>query len=108
VFFEPGEDHRHGAAPNRFMTHLAMQQVDEQGNASRGLFPSQAHGSWSAWTKTSAQLPLNSRRTISATSRAPPRGSLCRELGTPNIWSEGPISEQETGSQVESLKRTPR
>jgi mannose-6-phosphate isomerase-like protein (cupin superfamily) len=33
VFFEPGEDHRHGAAPNRFMTHLAMQQVDEQGNA---------------------------------------------------------------------------
>ena len=33
VFFEPGEDHWHGAAPNRFMTHLAMQQVDEQGNA---------------------------------------------------------------------------
>src|SRR5438067_9732662 len=22
VFFEPGEDHWHGAAPNRFMTHL--------------------------------------------------------------------------------------
>ena len=33
VFFEPGEDHWHGAAPNRFMTHLAMQQVDDQGNA---------------------------------------------------------------------------
>ena len=33
VFFEPGEDHWHGAAPNRFMTHLAMQQVDEEGNA---------------------------------------------------------------------------
>ena len=33
VFFEPGEDHWHGEAPNRFMTHLAMQQVDEQGNA---------------------------------------------------------------------------
>lgn len=33
VFFEPGEYHWHGAAPNRFMTHLAMQQVDEQGNA---------------------------------------------------------------------------
>jgi quercetin dioxygenase-like cupin family protein len=32
VFFEPGEDHWHGAAPNRLMTHLAMQQVDEQGN----------------------------------------------------------------------------
>ena len=32
VFFEPGEDHWHGAGPNRFMTHLAMQQVDDQGN----------------------------------------------------------------------------
>ena len=33
VFFEPGEHHWHGAAPNRFMTHIAMQQVDEQGSA---------------------------------------------------------------------------
>lgn len=33
VFFEPGEEHWHGAAPTRFMTHLAMQQVDDQGNA---------------------------------------------------------------------------
>jgi quercetin dioxygenase-like cupin family protein len=33
VFFEPGEEHWHGAAPSRFMTHLAMQEVDEEGNA---------------------------------------------------------------------------
>ena len=33
VFFEPGEEHWHGASSSRFMTHLAMQQVDEQGNA---------------------------------------------------------------------------
>jgi len=33
VFFEPGEEHWHGATPNRFMTHLAMQQVDDKGNA---------------------------------------------------------------------------
>jgi quercetin dioxygenase-like cupin family protein len=33
VFFEPGEQHWHGAAPFRFMTHLAMQQVDDEGNA---------------------------------------------------------------------------
>ncbi len=33
VFFEPGEDHWHGARPKRFMTHLAMQEVDAQGNA---------------------------------------------------------------------------
>jgi quercetin dioxygenase-like cupin family protein len=32
VFFEPGEDHWHGAAPTRFMTHLAMLDVDEKGN----------------------------------------------------------------------------
>ena len=31
VFFEPGEEHWHGAAPNRFMTHLAMLEVDDQG-----------------------------------------------------------------------------
>jgi quercetin dioxygenase-like cupin family protein len=33
VFFEPGEDHWHGATPNRFMTHLAMHEVDDEGNA---------------------------------------------------------------------------
>jgi quercetin dioxygenase-like cupin family protein len=33
VFFEPGEDHWHGAAPNRFMTHLAMFEVDDDGNS---------------------------------------------------------------------------
>jgi quercetin dioxygenase-like cupin family protein len=32
VFFEPGEEHWHGAAPTRFMTHLAMLDVDEDGN----------------------------------------------------------------------------
>src|SRR3982074_1803025 len=31
VFFEPGEDHWHGAAPDRFMTHLAMLDVDDDG-----------------------------------------------------------------------------
>jgi len=33
VFFEPGEDHWHGAAPARFMTHLAMFEVDEDGRS---------------------------------------------------------------------------
>ena len=33
VFFEPGEEHWHGAAPNRFMTHLAMLEVDHDGNS---------------------------------------------------------------------------
>src|SRR4051794_19470280 len=28
VFFEADEEHWHGAAPEGFMTHLAMQQVD--------------------------------------------------------------------------------
>jgi quercetin dioxygenase-like cupin family protein len=33
VFFEPGEHHWHGAAANRFMTHLAILEVDDDGNA---------------------------------------------------------------------------
>jgi quercetin dioxygenase-like cupin family protein len=32
VFFEPGEEHWHGAAATRFMTHIAMQQADDEGN----------------------------------------------------------------------------
>jgi quercetin dioxygenase-like cupin family protein len=32
VFFEPGEDHWHGAAPMRFMTHLAMLAVGDDGS----------------------------------------------------------------------------
>ena len=33
VFFEPGEDHWHGAAANRLMTHIAMLDVDAEGNS---------------------------------------------------------------------------
>jgi len=32
VFFEPGEDHWHGAAPDRFMVHVAMQEADDSGS----------------------------------------------------------------------------
>jgi len=32
VFFEPGEEHWHGATPTRFMTHIAMLEVDDEGN----------------------------------------------------------------------------
>jgi quercetin dioxygenase-like cupin family protein len=37
VFFEPGEEHWHGAAPSRFMTHLAMLDVDEVGASATWL-----------------------------------------------------------------------
>ena len=33
IFFEPGEEHWHGAAPDRFMTHIALLQVDDEGNS---------------------------------------------------------------------------
>jgi quercetin dioxygenase-like cupin family protein len=33
VFFEPGEEHWHGAAAKWFMTHLAMLQVDDEGTS---------------------------------------------------------------------------
>jgi quercetin dioxygenase-like cupin family protein len=32
VYFDPGENHWHGAAPRRFMTHLAMQEADDAGS----------------------------------------------------------------------------
>ena len=31
VFFEPGEEHWHGATADRFMSHVAMQEADEHG-----------------------------------------------------------------------------
>ena len=33
VFFEPGEEHWHGATPGRFMSHLALLDVDDEGNS---------------------------------------------------------------------------
>lgn len=33
VFFEPGEAHWHGAAPDRFMLHIAMLEVDAEGRS---------------------------------------------------------------------------
>ncbi len=32
VHFEPEENHWHGAAPNRLMTHIAIQEADETGS----------------------------------------------------------------------------
>jgi quercetin dioxygenase-like cupin family protein len=29
LFFEPGEEHWHGASPTRFMVHLALNEVDD-------------------------------------------------------------------------------
>lgn len=43
VFFEPGEEHWHGAAATRFMTHIAMLDVDDRGtNATWGPHVSDA------------------------------------------------------------------
>jgi quercetin dioxygenase-like cupin family protein len=33
VLFEPGEEHWHGAAATRFMTHIAMLDVDDNANS---------------------------------------------------------------------------
>jgi quercetin dioxygenase-like cupin family protein len=32
VYFDPGENHWHGAAPERLMTHIAMQLADDTGS----------------------------------------------------------------------------
>lgn len=31
VFFEPNEEHWHGAAPDRFMAHIAIAEADDNG-----------------------------------------------------------------------------
>ena len=31
VYIEPGEEHWHGATPERFMAHVAVQEADENG-----------------------------------------------------------------------------
>ncbi len=37
VFFEPGEEHWHGATATRLMTHVAMLEVDDEGNPATWL-----------------------------------------------------------------------
>lgn len=37
VWFEPGEEHWHGAAPDVGMVHIAMQEMDEDGSAATWL-----------------------------------------------------------------------
>ena len=37
VFFDPGEEHWHGAIESRFMSHIAIVQVDEEGNSATWL-----------------------------------------------------------------------
>jgi quercetin dioxygenase-like cupin family protein len=37
VFFDAGEEHWHGAAPTRFMTHLAILEVDDEGGSATWL-----------------------------------------------------------------------
>lgn len=39
VRIAPGEDHWHGATPDRFMAHVAMQEADEGGNVVTWLEP---------------------------------------------------------------------
>ena len=31
VYIEPGEEHWHGATPDRFMAHVAIQEADDNG-----------------------------------------------------------------------------
>ena len=54
---------------------------------SRGSFRSPAPRSCIAWTRTSGQFPSNSRRTICATSTAPPQRSRCKARAIPKSWS---------------------
>jgi quercetin dioxygenase-like cupin family protein len=39
VYIEPGEQHWHGATPDRFMAHVAIQEADENGQVVTWLDP---------------------------------------------------------------------
>ncbi len=39
VFTEPNEEHWHGAAPDRFMAHIAVQEADDKGRTVTWLSP---------------------------------------------------------------------
>jgi quercetin dioxygenase-like cupin family protein len=39
VFICPGEEHWHGATPHRFMSHVALNEADEQGQVVTWLEP---------------------------------------------------------------------
>ena len=85
VFFEPGENHWHGAAANRFMVHIGMQESDESGNPSPGVLLSA--------TRSTPPLPQpdgpaanpaagGGRLTRLDSSRRDPAGAF-----TPDAWS---------------------
>ena len=70
VYFEPGEHHWHGADPTRFMTRVAMQDVDDQGN--QVTWASQAKRRARGWSMSGPQV--RQRR------KAAPRDGACRAL----------------------------
>ncbi len=39
VFIEPNEEHWHGATPDRFMAHVALNEADDQGQVVTWLEP---------------------------------------------------------------------
>ena len=47
VYFEPGENHWHGAAPGTFMTHFVVQETDEGGPPELAGRPQEAAGNGS-------------------------------------------------------------
>ena len=78
VFFEPGEEHWHGATATRFMTHIAMVEVDEEGPVRPGATTS----------------PMRSTGRRRRTARVMQRGGLDAEaveaprlLSDCHIWS---------------------
>jgi quercetin dioxygenase-like cupin family protein len=62
VFFEPGENHWHGAAPDRFMVHIALHQSDEHGSAvTWGEHVTQAEANAASAASANAPIDGNSR-----------------------------------------------
>ena len=85
VFFEPGEEHWHGASPDRFMTHLALLEVDDAGNSATGA-------STSPTRSTPPRLP--SHADLSTSCRNDYKDGPNRELREPRGARHGATADR--------------
>jgi quercetin dioxygenase-like cupin family protein len=80
AFFAPGEDHWHGAAPDRFMTHLAMQQRTSLAAPSPGASTSPMRSTASSRDNLTGCGEVGSTADLVASSLTPIRTAYRRRM----------------------------
>ena len=88
VFFEPGENHWHGAAPNRLMVHVAMQQDDESGSPV----------TWGGHVERRGVRPRARRRPLSAALRSAARSRVPRQASVSRVPARSPAASSRSAA----------